>query len=296
MKKIDIHLHVVYDGQDQFKEPYYFNDAQTMKKYMDKNDIMHGIILSSEEYINDNYSSNIDLSSIAHKYPETFSWMCNLDLSKTDDLEKRLTHYKNLGAKGLGEFTGGLNSNSSLRFDDPKLNKVFCLCEKLELPFLFHMSPKANFNYGVVDDPGLPYLEQALKKHKNLKFIGHSQPFWYEIGGDMPADFESRNNYPEGKVKKGGRLPELFRKHPNLFGDLSANSGSNAIIRDPEFGYDFLEEFQDRLMFGTDMVNTNMSFPLEDFLDKAVAEKKISEKTYKKICRDNAVRILDLEV
>ena len=45
----------------------------------------------------------------------------------------------------------------------------------------------------------------------------------------------------------GGRVPELFAKYPNLYGDLSANSGSRAIMRDPEFGLWFLETYADRL-------------------------------------------------
>ncbi len=40
---------------------------------------------------------------------------------------------------------------------------------------------------------------------------------------------------------------ELLRKYPNLYADLSALSGANAILRDPEYGVKFLDEFQDRL-------------------------------------------------
>jgi predicted TIM-barrel fold metal-dependent hydrolase len=37
-----------------------------------------------------------------------------------------------------------------------------------------------------------------------------------------------------------------------MFGDLSANSGHNALSRDPEFTADFLSRHQDKLMFGSD--------------------------------------------
>ena len=57
-------------------------------------------------------------------------------------------------------------------------------------------------------------------------------------------------------------VPELFSKYPNLYGDLSANSGGQAIMRDSEFGLKFLEKYSDRLFFATDMVNTDMVFPL----------------------------------
>ena len=40
--------------------------------------------------------------------------------------------------------------------------------------------------------------------------------------------------------------------YPNLFGDMSANSGNNAMSRDPEFTADFLKRHQDKLFFGSD--------------------------------------------
>ena len=59
------------------------------------------------------------------------------------------------------------------------------------------------------------------------------------------------SQYPTPK-----RLIEMMRAHPNLHGDLSAGSGHNALSRDPAFGVRFLNEFQDRLYFGTDIATT----------------------------------------
>lgn len=86
------------------------------------------------------------------------------------------------------------------------------------------MSPKEGFQYGVVDGPGLPLLEENLKRYKGLKFIGHSQPFWHEISKDAPATPKERMKWGEGAVCPGGRLPYLFETYENLYGDLSANS------------------------------------------------------------------------
>ncbi|NDL67527.1 amidohydrolase family protein [Anaerotalea alkaliphila] len=288
-KKIDIHLHVAYDGLDGYFEPYYFADGAAMKSYMESHGIAHGVLMSGGE-MEASFGKNIDVCALAHKYPERFSWLCNIDVDRQEDIVERLAHYKALGAKGVGEFT------TNCRLDSPKMETLLDGCQQLELPFLFHMSPKPGFNYGVIDEPGLPLLEKTLSRYPTLKVIGHSQPFWYEIGGDMPTDYESRNQYPEGKVKPGGRLPELFAEYPNLYGDLSANSAGNAVMRDPEFGYAFLEEFQDQLMFGTDMVNTEMRFPLGAFLDDAVETGRISEKAYEKICCKNAIRIFNLKL
>jgi len=57
---------------------------------------------------------------------------------------------------------------------------------------------------------------------------------------------------PSGKVKRGGVTDKLLSDYPNLFGDLSANSGNNALSRDPEFTEGFLRRHEDKLIFGSD--------------------------------------------
>jgi predicted TIM-barrel fold metal-dependent hydrolase len=47
-------------------------------------------------------------------------------------------------------------------------------------------------------------------------------------------------------------------------------------------------------MFGTDMVNTDMHFPLGSFLDEALENNKISKAAYEKICFKNAQRVFNL--
>mgnify|MGYP000346850352 CR=1 FL=1 len=78
-----------------------------------------------------------------------------------------------------------------------------------------------------------------------------------------------------GPVREGGRLVCLMRNYKNLYADLSANSGGCAIMRDEKFGLQFLEEFQDRLMFGTDMVNTDMDISIGRMAGQTVSGRKI---------------------
>jgi uncharacterized protein len=51
---------------------------------------------------------------------------------------------------------------------------------------------------------------------------------------------------------RGGVTDKLLGDYPNLFGDLAANSGNNAMSRDAEFTADFLKRHQDKLFFGSD--------------------------------------------
>ena len=95
---------------------------------------------------------------------------------------------------------------------------------------------------------GFSRLPALLKAHPNTNFIGHADWFWANIGADVPGDVP----YPTGKVKPGGLTDRMLADHPNLYGDLSANSGRNALARDPEFTARFLARHQDKLMFGSD--------------------------------------------
>jgi hypothetical protein len=91
-----------------------------------------------------------------------------------------------------------------------------------------------------------------------------------------------------------GRTPELLARYPNLYGDLSAGSGFNAISRDPEFGYRFLEEHQDKLLLGTDICHVNQEVEIVPYLNRAREEGRISEGCYRKVTRLNAARLLGL--
>ncbi|MFQ6095950.1 MAG: amidohydrolase family protein, partial [Candidatus Bathyarchaeia archaeon] len=123
--------------------------------------------------------------------------------------------------------------------------------------------------------------------------LAHSQPFWAEIGQlETPAD---RYGYPKYPVKKEGVVPKLMRRYPNLYGDLSANSGYNALARDPEYAVQFLTEFQDRLLFGTDITSLDTPTPLVDFLLSLYNKNKISKEVFRKIARENASRVLGLK-
>ena len=286
MNKIDLHLHLTLEQLPK-QNNMFISSAENMIPHLEKLGIKKGVLMSGGEK-QSQIGSNNENKRICEKYPEHFSWMCNLDYVDIDSVYDRLSKYKSEGAIGVGELM--INK----RIDDLFLDKVFESCEKLDMPVLFHMSPEEGFSYGVVDESGLPLLEELLKKYPKLKVIGHSQSFWIEMSGDAPKDKEGRNSWGEGKVTSGGRIPQLFAKYPNLYGDLSANSGGQAIMRDADFGLKFLETYADRLFFATDMVNTDMVFPLGKWLDEQLELGNLTKETYEKICYKNAKDILGL--
>ncbi len=226
-----------------------------------------------------------EVLDICAVYPDRLVPFCNLDPrfksnSAKSDFSQLLSAYKELGCKGVGEYT------VNIPLDDPLNMNLFRQVEEAELPLTFHLAPQVGGYYGCYDDLGLPRLEKVLKQFPKLVFLGHSQVFWAEIG-PLP-DPNERKGYPKGAVAKPGRLVELFRNYPNLHGDLSAGSGFNAISRDPEFGYKFLEEFQDRLYYGTD----HATLPFVEYFKNLKAKKLISDAAYEKITFRNAQKLL----
>ena len=285
-KKIDIHLHLsehpIPDGLGMK-----ISSGAEMLPHLDELGIGFGIIMSSGE-TQAMFGSNASGRRIAEQYPDRYAWMCGLDETEPETVYERLKQYREEGAVGVGELA------VNHRLDHPFLEAVFQAAEALGLPVLFHMSPEEGFQYGVVDEPGLPLLERALNKYPKLIFIGHSQPFWHEISGDAGKSREERYEWGKGPVTPGGRLGQLFEKYPNLYGDLSANSGGCAMMRDEAFGLAFLEAWKDRLMFGTDMVNVDMEFPLGGWLDQKVEEGALSFTACQAIVSGNAKRIFGL--
>lgn len=284
MKKIDMHMHVMFDFNLPKLGKFNLSGPKAMIAHMEELGIEKAVLMSTGEKSKP-VGRNSTCRKICEKYPKHFAWMCMLDEKDAETVYDRLAEYKRQGAIGIGELT--INK----RLDDPFLQAVFAAAEKLEMPVTIHMSPEEGYSYGVVDEPGLPYLEKVLQKFPALKVLGHSQTFWIEMSGDAPKDKEGRNSWGKGPVVENGRVPELFAKYPNLYGDLSANSAGCAIMRDPEFGLQFLETYADRLFFATDMVNSDMVFPLGKWLDEQVEKGMLQRETYEKICRKNAQRV-----
>ncbi len=238
--------------------------------------------------------SNEEVLELAEKYHGRFIPFCNVDPramtnSWNAPLDKLLEYYRDKGCKGVGEVC------ANLPILDPKVQNLFRCAEIAGLPLIFHLSPYVGYSYGLVDDSGLPQLEESLKRFSKLQFFGHSQTFWAEMGEISCID--DRFGYPKGPVPKQGRVPELMRKYPNLYGDLSAGSGCNALKRDRKNAVAFLNEFQDRLFFGTDICQPTMPTlrPLAEFLLDLRKTGEISEEVFRKIARENAVRVLELE-
>lgn len=163
-----------------------------------------------------------------------------------------------------------------MMYDNPDALRLYRFCGEKGLPVLVHIDyefdtgftyPRPNWWYG----GGIGAFERAVQACPETVFIGHAPGFWAHISGD---DQYNKTAYPTGPVLPGGRVSEMLRSYPNLYCDISAGSGCNALARDREFAKQFLIEFQDRIMYGRDYFDNVHQQLLESLdLPKTVLDK-----------------------
>lgn len=179
-----------------------------------------------------------------------------------------LKRYVDAGARGFGEHKWGGP------IDDPRNIELFRACADLKLPILFHLDSQRN-----TDQPGLPGLEKVLQEVPHGVFIGHAQGWWASISGDVKAG--ELSSYPRTPVAPGGAIDRLMEKYPNIYGELSAGSGSNALSRDPGFAREFVIRRADRLLFGTDYLADNQQVPQFEVLESLDLPADVQRKVFR---------------
>lgn len=174
--------------------------------------------------------------------PGRFTWFNSYDVTKPD-AEQVLTQAVKDGAQGFGEM------KFHVAADGPELRRMYALAAELSVPILIHFQEVDHFpDEGTWSAGFAKTFESVLKTYPKTTFIGHADAFWANVS----ADYHNEAAYPTGPIKRGGLTDRWLGDYPNLFADMSANSGNNALSRDPEFTADFLTRHQDKLLFGSD--------------------------------------------
>jgi predicted TIM-barrel fold metal-dependent hydrolase len=174
--------------------------------------------------------------------PGRFTWFNSADVTKPE-AEQSLTQAVKDGAQGFGEM------KYHVAADGPELRRMYALAADLHVPILIHFQEVDHFeNEGTWSTGFAKTFEAMLKAHPKTTFVGHADAFWANVS----ADYHNEAAYPSGPIKRGGITDKLLGDYANLYGDLSANSGNNAMSRDAEFTAGFLDRHQNKLMFGSD--------------------------------------------
>lgn len=183
------------------------------------------------------------------------------------------------GCRGLGEL------KVQLRIDDPRVVKLLKAAESLGVPALVHIEEGPLFNYCY----GVDKLEDVLKLAPDLKLVVHGPGWWKHVSAEPGTEA-----YPKGPVKGEGLVHRLLRRYDNLYADISASSGLNALARDPEHARRFLEEFQDRVVFGTDFpcLSEEGQFGTDGAHLRLIGSLQLPERAARKILRENAEKLL----
>ena len=288
---IDVHGHIGRIVPDRRE----FIDATNLIAKMDAWGIDVTCILALSEHPEGAYleSGTEDVITACAKYPNRLVPFCLIDPrygNRADmDFSHLLEEYAMRGCKGIGELL------PKLEFDDPRCLNLYRQAGRYGMPVLFDMQDRPD-GYGLRDAFGLPRLERALQQCPETVFIGHGPTFWAEISGEVPPD--NRSGYPSGPIAPGGAVPRLMRQYPNLWADTSAGSGNNALTRDPAFGLEFMDEFQDKLMFGTDSClrsDVNLVWLTVATIRDLRENRKLTEQALEKIEWRNANRLLGLK-
>ncbi len=144
-----------------------------------------------------------------------------------------LRKYAELGCAGMGEH------KVRLRIDDKRSVRLYRLCGKLGLPVLVHMDNTFN--------PDIHGLCRVAEECPDTVFIAHGPGWWRHMTAEPPDEA-----YPTGKIVKEGLVQGILENFDNVYADISATSGLNALERDTAYARRFLERFRRKILFGTD--------------------------------------------
>jgi len=177
-----------------------------------------------------------------------------------------------MGAKGIKVLkTLGLyvrenvTTGKLLRVDDPRFDPMWDAAGSLGMPIAIHTSDPAAFF--------LP-IDRFNERWEEL----HAHPDWSFHGKDFPSDRElqeARRNvmrrHPRTQfvclhVAEAENLPyvtECLNAHPNMHVEIAARIGE--LGRQPRAARKFFDQFQDRILFGTDAVPKGYETPQQIF-------------------------------
>jgi predicted TIM-barrel fold metal-dependent hydrolase len=157
------------------------------------------------------------------------------ELPDIPETRSEIEKYLKMGAIGIGE------QKFHVDCDSKPMQLVFDIARHYRVPVLMHFQHNT-YNMGI------ERFHTMLEKYPQVNFIGHAQTFWANIDKNCRQE----DMYPKGPVTPGGITDRLLSDYPNMFGDLSAGSGLNAMTRDEEHARDFLKRHQNKLLYGSD--------------------------------------------
>ena len=235
---IDIHQHLGYSGRPD----------EVLLRHQHEMGITTTILLPAGRNVNspsthDGVSNGLQAQCLGNEacrrfskaHSKAFRFGAN-EVPDVDGARREIERYLKLGGVVIAEQKFGVECDSR------EMQAIYALAAEHRVPVLMHWQFQM-YNYG------FERFHKMLEKYPKVNFLGHAQTWWGHI---------DRNNkdqsvmYPKGAVTPGGLTDRYLSDYSNMFGDLSAGSGLNALTRDEQFARDFIVRHQDKLVYGSD--------------------------------------------
>jgi predicted TIM-barrel fold metal-dependent hydrolase len=178
---------------------------------------------------------NDTVVEMARKHPGEFYFGAN-EVTDLPEARMEIEKYLKLGAVIIGE------QKFSVECDSRESRLLYDLAAEYRVPILLH------FQHGTYN-LGFERFDKILEKHPKTNFIGHAQTWWANIDKNHT---DQKVLYPKGKITAGGLTDRYLADYPNMFADMSAGSGLNALLRDEDHTRGFLDRHQNKLLYGSD--------------------------------------------
>ncbi len=267
---IDIHQHTNYTGR---------SDAELIQHQREMGVTKTVLLPAGSKYgLAAGAGSNDTVVALSHLYPKEYVFFAN-ELPDIPETRPVLEKYLKLGAIGIGE------QKFPVEADSKAMDLVAAIAEEHNVPVLLHFEHE-HYNLGI------DRFHKILERHPQVSFIGHAQTWWANI--DKNCD--QAVMYPKGPVAPGGITDLLLSDYANMYGDMSAGSGLNSMLRDEEHARDFLRRHQSKLLFGSDCNDRKANGPdcLGSKIIAAIRRLSPDKQIERKLLYGNASKLLNI--
>ncbi len=223
---LDIHQHTSYSGRTDEQLLAHQHTMGIGKTVLLPAGSRHGLAAGA--------GGNDSVLAIARAHPSKYVFFAN-ELPDIPQTKAVIEKYLKAGAIGIGE------QKFHVGCDSPHMQLIAEIARDYKVPVLMHFQHET-YNLGI------ERFHKMLEKYPNVKFIGHAQTWW----GNIDKNHQQPVMYPKGPVTPGGITDRLLTDYENMYGDLSAGSGLNALLRDEDHAREFLKWHQNKLLYGSD--------------------------------------------
>ncbi len=278
---IDIHQHTHYKGRTHEQllahqramgvtQTFLLPAGSVMNMLSTHHGISNGLAADA--------GGNQNVTDFASAYPGEFFFFAN-EVTDHEFVLHNLEAFLVKGARGIGEQKFGVQCDSK------ESEALYEFAGQYDVPVLLH------FQEGTYNS-GFARFHNVLAKFPKVNFLCHAQTTWAHID----ARYDGKSLYPTGPVSRGGLTDQYLSDYPNCFADMSAGSGLNALIRDEEHARWFLEKHQNKILYGSDCLDTIGRGPGCQGAQTIAALRRLSpsKAIERKILYENARRMFQL--